>query len=98
VLAVRLDDASGALAQAQAALSEALAAGGWYAPEKRPFLAHVTVARGAGARVSEVARRGGRGLRPPPSLAFEGSRITLFRSRLSAAGARYEPLGEVLLS
>ena len=52
VLAVELLDDGGRLGAVQAALSEALAAGGWYEPEKRPFLAHVTVARvGRGARV-----------------------------------------------
>ena len=52
VLAVELFDDGGRLGAVQAALSEALAAGGWYKPEKRPFLAHVTVARvGRGVRV-----------------------------------------------
>jgi ketosteroid isomerase-like protein len=30
-------------------------------------------------------------------MSFEGARVTLFRSRLSSAGARYEPLGTVSL-
>jgi RNA 2',3'-cyclic 3'-phosphodiesterase len=94
VLAVKLEDASGALAAVQRRLARALAEGGWYAPEKRPFLAHVTVARVA--RDGRV--RGDRGLGAPPELRFLGSRVTLFRSRLSAAGARYEPLGTVALS
>jgi 2'-5' RNA ligase len=45
VLAVRLLDAGGRLAEVQAELSGVLSRGGWYAPEARPFLAHVTVAR-----------------------------------------------------
>ena len=87
VLAVKLDDAGGALGRAQAALSAALEAGGWYVPEARPFLAHVTVgrvAKGARVRKPEVPE--------PPRLAFDGSAVTLFRSRLSRAGARYEAL------
>ena len=76
----------------QSALSEALAAGGWYAPEKRPFLPHVTVARvGRGARV----RRGLELPALPADLAFRASTVTLFRSRLSPAGARYEGLASV---
>jgi 2'-5' RNA ligase len=87
VLAVKLDDAAGALGQAQAALSAELEAGGWFVPEARPFLAHVTVARVAkGARLRKPV------LREPPALAFDGSAVTLFRSRLSPAGARYEAL------
>ena len=55
VLAVSLSDPEGALAGLQATLSAALVAGGWYAPESRPFLAHVTVARVArDARIRAV--------------------------------------------
>ncbi len=93
VLAASLEDDTGGLVAVQRALSDSLSAGGWYTPEKRPFLAHVT-----------VARVGSRGRAPrtlhdpaPPRHAFIGSRVTLFRSRLSAAGARYEPLGTVEL-
>jgi len=92
VLAVELIDSAGVLAEVQAQLSRGLEAGGWYRPEKRPFLAHVTVARVAG----EGRKRFG-DLRPPPELAFEGSRVTVYRSRLGAGGARYEPLGSVEL-
>ena len=92
VLAVELLDEGGQLGAVQAALSEALAEGGWYEPEKRPFLAHVTVARvGKGVRVR-------RGLQLPSltgDLSFSGSTVTLFRSRLSRAGARYEGLASV---
>jgi 2'-5' RNA ligase len=92
VLAVELLDEGGRLGAVQAALSEALAEGGWYEAEKRPFLAHVTVARvGKGVRV----RRGSELPRLPDELAFVGSTVTLFRSRLSSAGARYEGLASV---
>jgi 2'-5' RNA ligase len=92
VLAVELLDEGGRLGAVQAALSEALAAGDWYKPEKRPFLAHVTVARvGRGARV----RRGSELPVLSGELSFSGSTVTLFRSRLSGAGARYEGLASV---
>lgn len=93
VLAVSLEDAEGALGRMQAALSAALLAGGWYAPESRPFLAHVTVARvaSAGPRVRGTA------LPAAPADAIRCSRVTLYRSRLRPGGARYEPLEVVEL-
>lgn len=92
VLAVRLSDEDGALARLQAALSSALVAGGWYAPEARPFLAHVTVARaGRDARIRPVQ------LPPAPAVDMRCSRVTLYRSRLGSGGARYEPLNVVEL-
>jgi RNA 2',3'-cyclic 3'-phosphodiesterase len=92
VLAVELEDRDGALARIQSRLSAALESGGWYRPEKRPFLAHVTVARvrgGARVRAGELGAL--------PGLAFVGTTVTLFRSRLSPAGARYEALASVEL-
>lgn len=90
VLAVELGDLQGRLAGLQAALSRELAAGGWYEPERRAYLGHVTVAR---------ARRGGssrpRRLDPPPGLSFTAHRVTLYRSRLEAGAARYEALAAV---
>ncbi|MBV9802552.1 MAG: RNA 2',3'-cyclic phosphodiesterase [Solirubrobacterales bacterium] len=92
VLAVRLEDDSGALGRLQAALSSALVAGGWYAPEARPFLPHVTV-----ARVAKDARVKARELQPPPAVDVRCARVTLYRSRLGSGGARYEPLSAVEL-
>ena len=92
VLAVGLDEIGGKLAGTQEVLSRALAAGGWYVPEKRPFLAHVTV-----ARVPSGVRLQAPELPPPPPVRFEASRITLYRSRLGAGGARYEALGTIEL-
>jgi RNA 2',3'-cyclic 3'-phosphodiesterase len=92
VLAVAMDDLHGALASLQSKLSDALASGGWFKPEARTFLAHVTVARlGRGARVGSVR------LTPPPAIRLRGSRVALYRSRLSPAGARYERLAWVKL-
>jgi 2'-5' RNA ligase len=90
VLAIALEDPGAALGRIQALLSDALAAGGWYRAEKRPYLAHVTVARVTGAIVR--AR-----LPPPPNLGFRGSRVVLYRSRLQRGGARYEALAAVAL-
>ncbi len=93
VVAVELEDGDGALARIQAALSSALVAGGWYAPESRAFLAHVTV-----ARVGKDARLRAPRLPPvPAAVEVRCSRVTLYRSRLSPAGARYEPLRVVEL-
>jgi len=92
VLTVALDDPSGALAALQARLSAALAAAGVYTPEKRPFRAHVTV-----ARLRPRAR-------PPRAVAldreplsFSGRAVTLYASRLHPSGARYEPLASASL-
>ena len=92
VLAVALSDPEGALARMQSVLSSALVAGGWYAPESRPFLAHVTV-----ARVGRDARVRGVDLSAPAGSAVCCSRVTLYRSRLGPGGARYEPLASVEL-
>jgi RNA 2',3'-cyclic 3'-phosphodiesterase len=92
VLAVELGDEHGALAAVQSTLSGALHAGGWYVPESRPFLAHVTVARvGKGDRATREP------LRSPPGQSFTASLVTLYRSRLSASGAQYERLHTVSL-
>jgi 2'-5' RNA ligase len=94
VLAVELSDVGERLGAVQSALSDALAVGGWYTPEKRRFLPHVTV-----ARVGRGARLGRRAELPPlaDDVLFDGVTVTLFRSRLSQAGARYEGLGSVSL-
>lgn len=93
VLAVELRDPTGALARTQASLSGVLVSGGWYEPEKRPYLPHVTVARAA--REVRVARRP---LPLLPSLEFHAGCVTLFQSRLSRSGARYEPLASIELA
>jgi 2'-5' RNA ligase len=92
VLAVRLEDAGGRLTALQGALSERLHAGGWYEPEQRPYLPHVTVARvGGRARVKPAPLPG------PPPLSFTPEWVTLFRSHLSPKGARYEALSRAAL-
>jgi 2'-5' RNA ligase len=87
VLAVGIEDPSGALADMQASVAATLVAGGWYEPESRRFLAHVTVARVArGARIRAVE------LPAPEPFAFTGTAVTLFRSRPAPGGSRYERL------
>ncbi len=107
VLAVGLRDDAGALADLQSRLSIALHAGGWYAPERRPFTAHITVARVArvaqgaqGARHGRGARdaAGGRAQMTLPGLPtgdrgrFRGETVTLYRSLTEPGGARYDAL------
>lgn len=92
VLAMSLDNPDGALARVQSELARVLESGGWYRPEKRPFFGHVTVARvGKGGRVARTT------LPPPPELSFTGRYVTVYRSRLYRAGARYDPLTRIEL-
>jgi RNA 2',3'-cyclic 3'-phosphodiesterase len=88
VLAVALEDRHGELAALQARLVERLAEDGWHDPETRPYLPHVTVARVRGGK----APQGARAPAAPPAFVFDGAAVVLYRSRLSQAGARYEPL------
>ena len=72
----------------QARVSDALEAGGWYKPEKRPFWPHITLAR---------VKRGQRRVpplpgTPPPAEPFVADRLTLYRSTLRPQGAIYDPL------
>jgi 2'-5' RNA ligase len=89
VLAVSIEDRGGLLAALQGELSASLARGGWYDPEPRPFLSHVTLAR---VRASDRFRQFE--LEPPHAVAFTGSTVTLFRSR---PGSQYEPLREMAI-
>lgn len=92
LFALDLEDAAGRCARLQRAVGQALVAEGVYAPEKRAFWPHVTLAR---------VRRGRRPAPleppPPPCSAFQAHELTLYRSRLSPAGARYEPLARLRL-
>jgi 2'-5' RNA ligase len=93
VLTVQLADDHGRLAAVQSALAGALTRGGFYAPERRPFLAHVTTARVKG---ESHARREPP---PPPDPArLTGDTVTLYQSRLGHGPARYEPLSSVGLT
>ncbi|MFZ0039734.1 MAG: RNA 2',3'-cyclic phosphodiesterase [Solirubrobacteraceae bacterium] len=93
VLAVELVDSDEGLTQLHAALSRKLHSGGWYEPEQRPFLAHVTVARfSKGTPVAQPE------LICPTPLRFIGDAVTLYRSYTDPGGARYQPLETVGLS
>jgi RNA 2',3'-cyclic 3'-phosphodiesterase len=93
LFALDLDDEDGRATALQAAMSDALEAGGWYRPEKRPFWPHVTLAR---------AKRGERRVAPPPDRpappaeAFDATVVTLYRSTLRPQGAIYEPLARTV--
>jgi RNA 2',3'-cyclic 3'-phosphodiesterase len=94
LFALDLEDEEGRAGAVQAAVSDALEAGRWYRPEKRPFWPHVTLAR---------VKRGERrvpalpDLPPPPAAPFEARELTLYRSTLRPQGAVYEPLARTTL-
>ncbi|ADB51663.1 2'-5' RNA ligase family protein [Conexibacter woesei] len=97
VLTVALEDGDGALAAVQAAVADALTAGGWFAPEPRRYLPHVTVARVRERRPAAAAALTRAPLPATPALAFAGVAVTLYRSLLGGGPARYEPLVRVAL-
>jgi 2'-5' RNA ligase len=89
VLAVAIEEAGERLAAVQGELSTALAQAGWYQPEPRPFLAHVTVGRVRGSgRIRPLE------LEAPHAVVLTGSTVTLYRSW---PGSRYEPLRRISL-
>ena len=93
LFALDLDDEDGRSTALQSAVSDALEAGGWYRPEKRPFWPHITLAR---------VKRGERRVPPPPDSPpppaepFEAGVVTLYRSTLRPQGALYEPLARTV--
>jgi 2'-5' RNA ligase len=92
VLAAAVADPDGSLAALQAQIAAGLAATGAYEPEHRRFRPHVTVAR---------LRPRARAPRSVPTtldaLEFAGTAVTLFSSRTSPHGARYEALTRIPL-
>jgi 2'-5' RNA ligase len=92
LFALDLEDRRGRAVALQAAASEALAAGRFYRPEKRPFWPHVTLARvKRGRRADPLVGPA------PPAEPFEAGEITLYRSLLRPQGALYEPLERLSL-
>jgi RNA 2',3'-cyclic 3'-phosphodiesterase len=88
-----IGEAGGRLARVQAVLAGALARGGFYQPDARPFLGHVTVARVAsGQRLAPVE------VDSPAPLAFDADRVTVYRSLLGTGPARYEALETINLT
>jgi 2'-5' RNA ligase len=96
-----LDARSEEAVAVQAGLERELVARRLYEPEKRPFWAHVTVARVKPER--RGSKRPARIERPPGPLPealhepFGAVRITLYRSTLRPQGAEYAPLAQVAL-
>ena len=92
LFALDLDDEDGRAGALQAAAAAALAAGGWYRPEKRPFWPHLTLARVKRGehRVAPLPTQ------PPPTERFQAPLITLYRSTLRPQGALYAPLARNL--
>ncbi len=88
VLTVAIGDTTGALEALHRALGPSLEAAtpGWRR-ETRPFRPHVTV-----ARVGRDARPGRQAVPEPPELSCAATAVVLMESRLSPAGAAYEPL------
>jgi 2'-5' RNA ligase len=91
----------------QAELSDALVSEGFYAPEKRGFWPHVTVARVRSERLApDPGKRRGKGrpkrvTKPPSRLPealeqpFDCVRVALYRSDLKPQGAEYVRLGGI---
>jgi 2'-5' RNA ligase len=92
VVAVELLDDRGELAALQADVATALSVGGWYEPERRSFLAHVTV-----ARIGRTGLRQPPELPAPPTVSAIADAVSLYRSHTGASGARYEPLTTIRL-
>ena len=92
LFALDLDDEGGRAVALQAGVSDALAAGRWYKPEKRPFWPHVTL-----ARVKRGQRAAPLDGPSPPGGPFASDVLTLYRSTLRPQGAVYEPLERTTL-
>ena len=92
LFALDLDDPDGACARLQQAVSDALEAGRFYKPEKRPFWPHVTL-----ARVKRNERADPLPAEPPPIDAFTAPELTLYRSTLRPQGAKYDALAKAVL-
>jgi RNA 2',3'-cyclic 3'-phosphodiesterase len=84
-----------ALTELQRGLAGALAVGGWYRAEPRPFLAHVTVARvRSGTRLDAHALE----QRASAHETFTADVVTLFESHTRPGGAVYQPRARIELA
>jgi len=93
VLALDLEDRNARAAAVHESLGAALQGAGLHEPEQRPLWPHVTVARvRANAKVRE------RDLPAPPTTSFTARHLTLYRSDLHPAGARYVALERLELA
>lgn len=91
VLWAGIDDPSGLLPTLARDLGDRLRAVG-YEPEDRAYTAHLTIARLKEPRPVSLPDL------PDPPPPFAVDRVTLFRSRLSPSGARYEVMHEAYLT
>jgi RNA 2',3'-cyclic 3'-phosphodiesterase len=91
LFALDLDDLEQRATALQARVSDALEAGRWYRPEKRPFWPHITLARVKRRERRVPALEGP----PPPDRPFDAEALTLYRSTLRPQGALYEPLARL---
>ena len=92
LFALDLEDPDGACGRLQQAVSDALEAGRFYTPEKRPFWPHVTL-----ARVKRNQRAQPLPAEPPPIEPFRAAQLTLYRSTLRPQGAQYDALAQASL-
>jgi 2'-5' RNA ligase len=92
LLALGLRDAGRRAERLHVAAAEALAGAGLHEPEGRPFWPHVTLARVPGAAARTRPGAGRIELPPPPVGPIPARVVTLYRSRPSPHGARYEAL------
>ncbi len=100
-LAVAIHDEAGRLAGLHAAVSGAIREATGWEPQRRRFRAHITVARTRGRApraLQALGRAAAGGLPATPRLRFSAESLTLYRSWLSPAGARYEAVATCGLS
>ena len=92
LFALDLKDPEGECARLQQGVSDALEAGHFYKPEKRPFWPHVTLARVKRNRRAEPLAG-----EPPALEPLRAPQVTLYRSTLRPQGAQYDALASVRL-
>lgn len=93
LFALALSDEDGRAARLHELVADSLAAAGLHEREHRPFWPHVTLARvRRGARTRGLTRAETRTTDVQASAAFTATTLTLYRSELTSAGARYTSL------
>jgi 2'-5' RNA ligase len=91
-LTVEIHDPEDALERLQRELVSELERVVAWEPERRRFRAHLTVARVRGREAFFAGHDGPIEVPATPALRFQPESLTLYRSWLEPAGARYEPL------